>query len=161
MSKGLDRKPLLAVTLALLATVVLAGCAAGDERFTTEDPAGFWVGLWHGAISVVTLIIGIFADGVEVYERNNTGGWYDFGFLLGTTIIWGSGHRAAPRRSRAQRMNDQEWEEIGRKVEAKIKRKIRQWSEAEPDEDWNVVETKAEEKLKRRLRTWAETPDDE
>ena len=39
-----------------------AGCAAGNPRFTADEPAGFWMGLWHGAIGVVTLVIGIFDD---------------------------------------------------------------------------------------------------
>lgn len=142
--------------------MVLVGCAAGDERFTAETPAGFWAGLWHGMIGLFTLVIGIFSDSVHFYEIDNTGGWYDLGFFIGVTMVWGSGHRAAgPQWGRDKRkgMKDEEWEEIGRKVEAKIKRKIRQWSEAEPDDDWDVVGDKAEEKLKQRLRQWAEEPE--
>lgn len=80
-------------TLAALATaaVVVTGCVAGSAEFTVQDPAGFWVGLWHGAISVVTLIVGIFDESVQVYERDNIGGWYDFGFLLGVIVVWGGG----------------------------------------------------------------------
>lgn len=143
------------------ASLVVWGCAAGDARFTDGDPAGFWAGLWHGMISVIALIVGIFHSGVEIYERNNSGGWYDFGYLLGVTIIWGGGSHTASRRSRRSRdrRDQKEWEEIGRKVEAKLKRKIRVWAEAEPDEDWDVVEGKAEEKLKRKIREWAEEPE--
>lgn len=137
--------------------LVLAGCAAGDERFTTETPAGFWMGLWHGAISFVTLIVGIFSDNVSVYEVDNTGGWYDFGFLLGVTCFWGGGSHTYTRRTYRVR-KDKEWEEIGRKVETKLKRQIREWAEAEPDEDWKVVEAKAEQKLKRKVREWADEP---
>ncbi|MFO0636695.1 MAG: hypothetical protein U0168_28005 [Nannocystaceae bacterium] len=119
------------IPLAALAVLVLAAaCAAGDPRFTAEAPAGFWVGLWHGAISMVTLVIGIFVDHVHVYEVHNTGGWYDFGFLIGATSLWGaSSHRAGRRRR-----HDAEWDEIGRKVEAKLARMLRVWAEAEPDE---------------------------
>ena len=137
---------------------VLSACAAGDPRYTAEAPAGFWTGLWHGIISVVALVVGLFHEGVQIYERNNTGGWYDLGFLLGVTIIWGGSSHTVHRRTHARR-TDKEWEEIGRKVETKIQRKIRQWSEAEPDEDWDVVQGKAEAKLKRRIRQWAEEPD--
>ena len=38
---------------ALLAVIVQVGCTAGDSRFTAEDPAGFFQGLWHGVIAVV------------------------------------------------------------------------------------------------------------
>jgi hypothetical protein len=143
------------------AVLALAGCAAGDARFTDDAPAGFWVGLWHGVISVVTLVIGIFTDTVEVYETSNTGGWYDFGFLLGVICIWGGGGSCTARRKSRKReeRNEQEWEEIGKRVEKKLERKIRQWAEAEPNEDWDVVEEKAEEKLKKKIREWAE--DDE
>lgn len=140
-----------------LVLLAVAGCAAGDARYTPEDPAGFWTGLWHGMISIVTLVVGIFSDTVEVYERNNSGGWYDLGFLFGVLCIWGGGSKAAPRRRRAPRPTDPEWDAIGRKVEAKLKRKIRTWAEAEPDEDWDVVEAKAEEKLKLKVREWAES----
>jgi hypothetical protein len=138
-----------------LATVVLAGCAAGDPQFSSKAPAGFWLGMWHGLISFGTLIIGIVNHGVKVYEVHNTGGWYDFGFLIGVTMLWG--HRAVTR-PRKRRLSDAEWQEISRKVEAKLKRKIRGWAEAEPDEEWNVVEKKAEDKLKRKVRQWADEP---
>ena len=75
--------------------VFLTACAAGDPRFTIETPAGFWLGLWHGAIAPATLVIGIFDEGVRMYELHNTGAWYDFGFFLGAISIWGAGsHRA-------------------------------------------------------------------
>ncbi len=143
-----------AVPATLLALVVLTACAAGGERFSVDTPAGFWLGLWHGAISCITLIIGIFTDAVDVYEVSNTGGWYDFGFLFGATAIWGggsSGYHA--RRERARR--NEEWTELANKIEAKLKRKIRQWADADPDDDWDVVEALAENKLKNRVREWA------
>jgi hypothetical protein len=145
------------VFVAVATAVVLAGCAAGDTRFSPDQLAGFWAGLWHGMISGITLIIGIFSDTVRVYEVDNTGGWYDFGFLIGVTSFWGGGSTTV-HRARTKTRRQQEWDEIGRKVEDKLRRKIRTWAEAEPDEDWNVVEAKAEAKLKLRLREWAEKP---
>jgi hypothetical protein len=87
----------------VMLALALCGCTAGDPQFTPEEPANFWLGLWHGAISVITLIVGIFEPAVEVYERNNTGGWYDFGFLLGVTSVWGGGSSAGYHRSRRRR----------------------------------------------------------
>ena len=52
-------------------------------------------------------------------------------------------------------LTDEEWSEVSAKVEQKIKRKIREWAEAEPDEDWDEVEKKLEHKLRR----WAESDD--
>jgi hypothetical protein len=144
------------VVLAVLLLACAASCAAGDPRFTAEAPAGFWLGLWHGIIAIITLVIGIFDDSVRVYEIHNTGGWYDFGFLLGALSIWG--HRTVTHGRRHRVRSDKEWQEIGRKVELKLERKIREWAEAEPDENWDVIGEKAERKLKQKVRQWAEEP---
>lgn len=45
--------------------------------------AGFWVGLWHGIIAPIVFIVGLFTPKVRIYESNNNGRWYDFGFMLG------------------------------------------------------------------------------
>jgi hypothetical protein len=146
--------------IAYLSTaLLLTSCAAGDSHFSPETPAGFWYGLWHGIISFISLIIHIFNDQVVVYEINNTGGWYDFGFLLGVILVWGgSSHVSCKTAARKQR--DREWEEIGEKVEIKIKRKLKEWAEdedlTEGDEEWKDVSDKVEKKLKRKLREWAE-----
>ena len=56
-----------------------------NSKYAAPDaePAGFWAGLWHGVISPVTFIVSLFNDDVAIYEVNNDGGWYDFGFLVG------------------------------------------------------------------------------
>jgi len=85
---------------------LLSGCAAGSARFTPDNPAGFLQGLWHGAISVVTFIINLFNHDVKVYEVNNNGGRYNFGFFLGVICVWGGGSGAGwkgrKRRKRAK-----------------------------------------------------------
>jgi hypothetical protein len=48
-------------------------------------PAGFWAGLWHGIIAPITFIVSLFDAGVRIYESNNNGRWYEFGFLIGVT----------------------------------------------------------------------------
>lgn len=47
------------------------------------SPAGFWAGLWHGIVSPLAFLIGLFTPNVKIYETKNNGKWYDFGFLLG------------------------------------------------------------------------------
>jgi hypothetical protein len=139
--------------------LVLAGCAAGDTQFTSDTPAGFWYGLWHGIISVIALIIHVFNDSVAVYEVNNSGGWYDFGFLLGIICVWG-GSSHARCKSVQEKKREQEWKEIGDKVEVKVMRKLKEWSEDEaggPSKDeWDEIGEKVEKKLKRKIREWAE-----
>ncbi|MBW9262188.1 MAG: hypothetical protein K1566_04620 [Candidatus Thiodiazotropha sp. (ex. Lucinisca nassula)] len=146
------------VTVLLLA-VALASCTAGDSQFTAESPAGFFWGLWHGVISVISLVIHLFNDNVVVYEVDNSGGWYDFGFLLGVIMVWGGGCHASCKTKR-ERESDQEWDEIGDRVEKKVMRRLKAWAEEDestgPDGEWEEISEKVEKKLKRKIREWAE-----
>jgi hypothetical protein len=59
---------------------------AGTGSKFKEDgaaPAGFWAGLWHGSIAPVAFIVSLFKPEVGIYETNNNGAWYNFGFILG------------------------------------------------------------------------------
>lgn len=47
------------------------------------EPDGFWIGLWHGIISPISLLFSLFTDSIAMYSANNTGAWYDLGFLIG------------------------------------------------------------------------------
>ena len=74
----------------------LAACTAGANTLTNSansigEIAGFWQGLWHGLIAIVTFIISLFKDTISVYEVHNNGAWYNFGFILGMMIILGGG----------------------------------------------------------------------
>jgi uncharacterized membrane protein len=108
--------------------LLLTSCAAGNAQFTQDAPAGFWWGVWHGIISVVSLLIHIFNESVVVYEIDNTGAWYDFGFLLGIIMIWGGGCHASCK-STEKKQSDKEWDEIGDKVERKVMRMLKEWAE--------------------------------
>jgi len=143
------------VTIALL---TMAGCAAGPTRFV-EHPAGFWAGLWHGFIIVVTFIIGLFTDSVQIYARNNTGGWYDFGFVLGAMIML-SGSGCGKWKKKYKKEKAKEWDKIGAQVEEKVRQGIKSWldeSEGEREKEWTEIGKKIEEKIKRELRNWAES----
>ena len=101
----MTKKRLFFVFIAVLAMLLLAGCAAGtnptvDVLDADGESAGFWSGLWHGVISPVTFIISLFSDNVNVYEVYNSGNWYDFGFMLGVSIIFGGGARGMKRKSK-------------------------------------------------------------
>jgi len=143
----------------ILFLLVLTACTAGDPQFSQDNPAGFWYGIWHGIISVITLIIHVFNENVAVYEINNSGGWYDFGFLLGVICIWGGSSHVSCKTS-ARRQRDKDWEEIGDKVEIKVMRKMKEWVEDEDNtgssKDWDDIGEKVEKKIKRKIREWAE-----
>jgi hypothetical protein len=67
--------------------------AGSDSKYKLpgETPAGFWAGLWHGIIAPLLFWFSLFLPGVRVYETNNKGHWYDFGFLVGIGA-WASRH---------------------------------------------------------------------
>ncbi len=131
----------------IIAGLLLTACAAGDAQFTQETPAGFWFGLWHGVIALISLLIHVFNQNVAVYEISNTGGWYDFGFLLGVISIWG-GSSHVKCKSAAKKQREQEWKEIGDKLEVKVMRKLKQWAEDEEGtdatKDWEQIGRKVE-----------------
>jgi hypothetical protein len=92
----------LALAAVLGATLLLSSCAAGanPSAGTGEEPAGFWLGLWHGIILPVTFVISLFTDDVSIYEVANNGNWYDFGFVVGVAISLGGGSGAGVRARR-------------------------------------------------------------
>src|SRR3972149_6179517 len=90
------------VPLVVISAVALASCAAGpNAQQGAPDPAGdvagFWLGLWHGFIAPVAFVISLFTDNVSVYEIHNNGNWYDFRFVLGAGVLFGSGGAGSER----------------------------------------------------------------
>jgi hypothetical protein len=73
------------ILIILAVTILLAGCADTEmiSGCLTDYVYGFWSGLWHGYISIIAFIGSLFSDVISIYAVNNSGGWYDFGFLLG------------------------------------------------------------------------------
>jgi hypothetical protein len=69
-----------AIILAL--ALALAGCAQ-QPMSETYDAPGFFTAIWHGLTVSFSLIGHIFDDSIRIYAFPNSGGWYDFGFLIG------------------------------------------------------------------------------
>jgi hypothetical protein len=137
--------------------IVTSSCAPGNTRFDAK-PAGFWAGLWHGLICVITFIISLFSKSVTMYEVSNSGGWYNFGFLLGAAITLGGSGGSSCKRRRKKSAREKEWGEIAEKVEEKVRKGIKNWAEEEDikRDDWEEIGKNIEEKIKRELRKWAE-----
>jgi hypothetical protein len=76
-----------------MANILAIAGANSKYKLPNATPAGFWAGLWHGIIAPLLFWISLFAAGVRVYEVNNKGRWYDFGFLLGVGA-WASNREA-------------------------------------------------------------------
>ena len=81
------------------------GCAPGPNTAITAEqsgePAGFFLGLWHGLIAFITFIISLFNKNINIYEVNNTGNMYNFGFILGVVIAFGGSQRTAKRKQKS------------------------------------------------------------
>lgn len=73
----------LALLVSACAVQIDAGVASG------EGVPGFWWGLWHGFIFPFAWIGSLFDPDIAVYAVPNNGGWYDFGFFLGITVLGG------------------------------------------------------------------------
>lgn len=76
------KKAILFISIA----IVLSSCFAHTHQVNivnADNPSGFFMGIWHGIIAPITFLISIFSDSVTVWDVNNTGNWYTFGFLIG------------------------------------------------------------------------------
>ena len=66
-----------------MANILAVAGSNSRYKLPHAEPAGFFAGLWHGMIAPFVFWISLFSSGVRVYETNNKGRRYDFGFLLG------------------------------------------------------------------------------
>lgn len=80
------------VLLGLGFAILLSSCATHSIAHI-GDPPGFFSGLIHGFLIMFNFIIGLFTD-YKIYSFPNSGGWYDFGFLLGASMFLGGGSGA-------------------------------------------------------------------
>ena len=88
--------------LAIVALGLLVSACASqiDEGVSaTPDTPGFLWGLWHGFIFPWAWIGSLFSEDIAVYAVPNTGGWYDFGFFLGITVLGGGSFFGSKARS--------------------------------------------------------------
>ena len=115
-------KKIFGLILSIVLLMSLAACAPNGElppadsqmQLTTPGPnpavntaaengriAGLGTGLWHGLISVVTLLISFTNPDVQMYEVHNTGPLYNLGFLLGAILLFAIlGYSGGSRRRR-------------------------------------------------------------
>ena len=74
-----------------MSNVLAVGGPGSRFQGPGATPAGFWAGLWHGLISPITFLVSLFSPKVRIYETNNRGRWYDFGFIIGVSGAFGGG----------------------------------------------------------------------
>ncbi len=147
--------------LILIVALISLSCAPGNARWDQEiNPghmAGFWAGIWHGVIIIITFIVSLFTNEVGLYEISNTGWSYNLGFLIGLMISLGGLFRHSRRKHKIKK---KEWDRIGDEVEEKVRKGIKSWLDEskreEKDKEWEEIAVKVEEKIKRALKEWAE-----
>jgi len=49
--------------------------------------AGIFLGIWHGIISPVTIVLSFVYKDVQMYDVHNDGSQYNLGFLIGVAIL--------------------------------------------------------------------------
>ena len=99
-------KPLRTVVLIVAATLFVA-CLPSENPLASqalngERPAGFLLGLWHGAIVWISFVVSLFDPSVSVYEVHNSGWPYNLGFVLGAATFHGGGGAASRRQRRRE-----------------------------------------------------------
>ena len=87
--------------LVLPALLAMAGCADQIPAGVEPGAPGFLWGVWHGFIFPFAWIGSLFSQNIAVYAVPNTGGWYDFGFFLGITVLGGGSWFSSKKRRRA------------------------------------------------------------
>jgi hypothetical protein len=85
-----------------LTAVILLLASCSPEIDTSSCVEGVkiyngWYGLWHGICAPFTFIGNLFGGDWIIYATNNSGGWYDFGFLLGIGAFGGGASRSTRR----------------------------------------------------------------
>jgi hypothetical protein len=92
---------MIRIAALLAATLLLSACASQAPDGVSQAAAspGFLWGLWHGFIFPWSFIGSLFNPDIAVYAVPNKGGWYDFGFFLGVTVL-GGGSFFGSKRSR-------------------------------------------------------------
>jgi len=98
MKSGIRSAALAAI---LVLSLGFVSCLPGDGKATEEKPAGFFSGIWHGWTAPISLVVGIFDSKIRVYEKANSGWWYDFGFYI--AIVGGFGGIALSRSARKRK----------------------------------------------------------
>jgi hypothetical protein len=80
--------------LTITAIILITASCARQPSPEALDPPGFFWGLLHGFIIVFSFIGSLFTD-VRIYNFPNSGGWYDFGYLIGASLFLGGGGASA------------------------------------------------------------------
>ena len=90
------RRRLFAFAAICAVALLVQSCATQPPLPEAFSPPGFLRGLLHGFLIVFSFVASLFTD-YRIYAYPNSGGWYDFGYLLGAMTFLGGGGAGARR----------------------------------------------------------------
>lgn len=139
-------KSMVFIALALFLASGILTNYAGDVSFQ-DDKAGLLTGIIHGILAPIMLVAAIFTS-FTMYELNNNGWWYNFGFLFGILITWGGkgtnhiikNYYKPPKKEPLKKLSEEDHKTIGKMIEAKITSAIK-------------VDTKSKKKIEQKGET--------
>ncbi len=76
------------IWVCLLLLLLLSGCMAHNYS-VNQSPAGFFIGIWHGWLAPLVLLLKLFNAKYTIFASHNTGFGYELGFYM--AIISGFG----------------------------------------------------------------------
>ena len=77
---------LMLLLLLVFIFLLFSSCAKSEDvtKCLEAHTYGFWGGLLHGILAPIGFVGMLINDDYTMYAQNNNGGWYAFGFLLGS-----------------------------------------------------------------------------
>ena len=90
------RRRLFAFAAMCAVALLVQSCATQPSLPEALSPPGFLRGLLHGFLILFSFVASVFTD-YRIYAYPNSGGWYDFGYLLGAMTFLGGGGAGARR----------------------------------------------------------------
>jgi len=85
-----DRRGRIFVFLVIVAMALVIASCATQPHTEAFNPPGFFSGLLHGFLIVFSFIGSLFTH-IRIYNYPNSGGWYDFGYVIGASMFLGGG----------------------------------------------------------------------
>ena len=70
----------------ILVVLLVGGCAHQPSPLPFVNKPGFFHGFFHGITIPFAFVASLFSD-VTIYAWPNSGGWYNFGFVLGAGAL--------------------------------------------------------------------------
>ncbi len=85
--KTVSLKNTLGILMFFFLTISFSSVTEAKLQYYGEKRSGFWGGVWDGITSPITAPLSVFFDGVNVYNKNNSGLSYNIGFFIFSLLL--------------------------------------------------------------------------